>query len=113
MAMVQEVRSRRITVCRLRGGVQREDTVVREWSGTERLLPGVTLVEAGRHFPGAAVAHVENATGGTLLVGDTMIPVPAGSNRTSSTGSTAPSAARSSGTPRALCAGPRSATSPG
>ncbi|MEU0789191.1 hydrolase [Amycolatopsis sp. NPDC005961] len=57
--------------------VQREDPVIREWSGTERVLPGVTLVEAGGHFPGAAVAHVENETGGTLLVGDTMLPVAA------------------------------------
>jgi len=27
--------------------VRREDPVIREWSGTERVLPGVTLVEAG------------------------------------------------------------------
>jgi hypothetical protein len=55
--------------------VRREDPVVREWSGTERILPGVTLVEAGGHFPGAAVAHVENDTGGLLLTGDTIVPV--------------------------------------
>jgi hypothetical protein len=52
--------------------VQREDPVIREWSGTEQVLPGVTLVEAGGHFPGAAVAHV---AGGALLVGDTIVPV--------------------------------------
>ncbi|NGY66279.1 hydrolase [Lentzea sp. NEAU-D13] len=59
--------------------VQREDPVIREWSGTEEVLPGVTLVEAGGHFPGAAVAHVAaGAEGnGTLLVGDTIVPVPA------------------------------------
>jgi hypothetical protein len=57
--------------------VRREDPVIREWSGTEPVLPGVTLVEAGGHFPGAAVAHVENDTGGTLLVGDTVLPVAA------------------------------------
>ncbi|WP_275292315.1 hypothetical protein [Amycolatopsis sp. La24] len=28
--------------------------MIREWQGTERILPGVTLVEAGGHFPGAA-----------------------------------------------------------
>jgi hypothetical protein len=57
--------------------VQREDPVIREWSGTEEVLPGITIVEGGGHFPGAAVAHV--ATGsdgrGSLLVGDTMVPV--------------------------------------
>lgn len=54
--------------------VQREDPVIREWSGAEEVLPGVTLVEAGGHFPGAAVAHIA-AGKGTLLVGDTMVPV--------------------------------------
>ncbi|HEV3356856.1 MAG TPA: hydrolase [Pseudonocardiaceae bacterium] len=57
--------------------VQREDPVIREWSGAEQVLPGITLVEAGGHFPGSAVAHV--ATGaegkGVLLVGDTIVPV--------------------------------------
>ncbi len=57
--------------------VRREDAVLRACSGTERVLPGVTLAEAGGCFPGAAVAHVENDTGGTLLVGDTVLPVAA------------------------------------
>ncbi|HEY4017909.1 MAG TPA: hydrolase [Pseudonocardiaceae bacterium] len=59
--------------------VQREDPVIREWAGAEEVLPGVTLVEAGGHFPGAAVAHVAfGADGkGCLLVGDTMLPVAA------------------------------------
>ncbi|MEV6239137.1 hydrolase [Lentzea sp. NPDC051838] len=52
--------------------VRREDPVIREWSGTLEVLPGVTLVEAGGHFPGAAVAHIAS---GVLLVGDTMVPV--------------------------------------
>lgn len=56
--------------------VRREDPVIREWLGTEEILPGVTLVEAGGHFPGAAVAHVA-ANGGSLLVGDTIVPVAA------------------------------------
>ncbi len=57
--------------------VQREDPVIREWSGEEEVLPGVTLVEAGGHFPGAAVAHVASGAEGrgVLLVGDTMVPV--------------------------------------
>ncbi|MGW4524881.1 MBL fold metallo-hydrolase [Amycolatopsis sp. NPDC004378] len=57
--------------------VRREDPVIREWMGTEEVLPGVTLVEAGGHFPGAAVAHIANDTGGVLLVGDTLVPVAA------------------------------------
>ncbi|NBH02034.1 MBL fold metallo-hydrolase [Amycolatopsis sp. SID8362] len=60
-----------------RAWVRREDPVIREWSGTEAILPGITLVEAGGHFPGAAVAHVVTETGGVLLTGDTIVPVPA------------------------------------
>ncbi|MDR7300058.1 hydrolase [Haloactinomyces albus] len=57
--------------------VQREDSVIREWRDTEQVLPGVTVVEVGGHFPGAAVAHVaDGAEGrGSLLVGDTIAPV--------------------------------------
>jgi hypothetical protein len=57
--------------------VQREDPVIREWSGVEQILPGVTVIEAGGHFPGAAVAHVTagSAGKGTLLTGDTIVPV--------------------------------------
>lgn len=57
--------------------VQREDPVIRGWHGTEKVLPGVTVIEAGGHFPGAAVAHVAHgsAGNGTLLSGDTMVPV--------------------------------------
>jgi hypothetical protein len=54
--------------------VQREDPVIREWHGTEQILPGVTLIEAGGHFPGASVAHIASGTG-TLLTGDTIVPV--------------------------------------
>jgi hypothetical protein len=54
--------------------VRREDPVIREWSSTEQVLPGVTIIEAGGHFPGAAVAHV---AGGVLLTGDTIVPVAA------------------------------------
>ncbi|MGW4207789.1 hydrolase [Lentzea sp. NPDC004789] len=59
--------------------VQREDPVIEEWSGTRQVLPGITLVEAGGHFPGAAVAHVETGSGGkgSLLAGDTIVPVAA------------------------------------
>ncbi|HET6500769.1 MAG TPA: hydrolase [Amycolatopsis sp.] len=59
--------------------VRREDPVIREWRGTERILPGVTLIEAGGHFPGSAVAHVASGSGGrgSLLTGDTVVPVAA------------------------------------
>jgi hypothetical protein len=59
--------------------VQREDPVIGEWSGVREVLPGITLVEAGGHFPGAAVAHVAfGAEGkGTLFVGDTLLPAQA------------------------------------
>ncbi|MBC8093145.1 MAG: hydrolase [Pseudonocardia sp.] len=58
--------------------VRREDPVIREWSDAEEVLPGVTLVTVGGHFPGAAVAHVVGADGaGALLTGDSILPVPA------------------------------------
>jgi len=59
--------------------VRREDPVIREWSGTEQILPGVTLIEAGGHFPGAAVAHLAGGSdgNGVLLAGDTIVPVAA------------------------------------
>ncbi|MDT8914740.1 hydrolase [Amycolatopsis sp. PS_44_ISF1] len=57
--------------------VRREDPVIREWAGVREVLPGITLIEAGGHFPGAAVAHLAHAAGGALLAGDTIVPVPA------------------------------------
>lgn len=59
--------------------VRRADPVIREWSGVEQVLPGVTVIEAGGHFPGAAVAHVADGSGGrgTLLSADTIVPVAA------------------------------------
>ncbi|WP_244223459.1 hypothetical protein [Amycolatopsis circi] len=50
--------------------------MIREWHGVERILPGITRIEAGGHFPGAAVAHLATETG-ALLVGDTIVPVAA------------------------------------
>ncbi len=62
-----------------RSWVQREDPVIREWSGAEEVLPGVTIIAAGGHFPGSAVAHIASGSGGagTLLTGDTVVPVAA------------------------------------
>lgn len=44
------------------------------WSGVREVLPGVTLVQCGGHFPGSAVVHWAAGAGGrgALLTGDTM-----------------------------------------
>ncbi|AOS64505.1 MBL fold metallo-hydrolase [Actinoalloteichus hymeniacidonis] len=57
--------------------VRRESPAIREWSGVTEVLPGVTLVTAGGHFPGSAVAHLAHGSEGrgSLLVGDTIMPV--------------------------------------
>jgi hypothetical protein len=48
--------------------------VIRPWSGTLDLLPGITLAQLGGHFPGSAVAvWAAGAAGrGVLLSGDTI-----------------------------------------
>jgi glyoxylase-like metal-dependent hydrolase (beta-lactamase superfamily II) len=54
------------------------DAPVRRWSGTLPVLPGVTLVQCGGHFPGSAVVHwAAGAEGrGVLLAGDTIFVTP-------------------------------------
>ena len=37
--------------------VTRPDPAVRTWAGQHPVLPGVTLVQCGGHFPGSAVVH--------------------------------------------------------
>ena len=51
---------------------------VRLWSGTLPVLPGVTLIQCGGHFPGSAVVHwAHGASGrGVLLAGDTIFVTP-------------------------------------
>ena len=59
--------------------VMRPDHAVRYWDGMPlELLPGVTLIQCGGHFPGSAVLHwAKGADGkGALLVGDTITVVP-------------------------------------
>jgi glyoxylase-like metal-dependent hydrolase (beta-lactamase superfamily II) len=58
--------------------IMRPDPAVQLWSGTREVLPGVTLVQCGGHFPGSAVVHWrDGAEGhGALLVGDTVTVVP-------------------------------------
>ncbi|HTX27751.1 MAG TPA: MBL fold metallo-hydrolase [Streptosporangiaceae bacterium] len=56
----------------------RPDPAVRTWSGSLAVLPGVTLIQCGGHFPGSAVVHwAGGADGrGVLLVGDTIFVTP-------------------------------------
>ena len=59
--------------------VMRPDPAVRYWDGMPLgLLPGVTLIQCGGHFPGSAVLHwAKGADGkGALLVGDSITVVP-------------------------------------
>ena len=58
--------------------VVRPDPAVGFWEGSQEVLPGLTLVQCGGHFPGAAVLHWrDGAQGrGALLVGDTITVVP-------------------------------------
>ena len=58
--------------------VMRPDPLIRYWDGSPlELLPGVTLIQCGGHFPGSAVLHwAAGAEGkGVLLVGDTLTVV--------------------------------------
>lgn len=56
----------------------RPGPAVRTWSGSLEVLPGVTLIQCGGHFPGSAVAHwAAGADGkGVLLTGDTIFVTP-------------------------------------
>lgn len=59
--------------------VRRPDPAIRYWSGSEEVLPGVTLVQCGGHFKGSAVAHWVGADGrGVLLAADTIPATPDG-----------------------------------
>jgi len=51
---------------------------VRLWSGVLEVLPSVTLIQCGGHFPGSAVLHwAAGASGrGVLLSGDTIFVAP-------------------------------------
>jgi hypothetical protein len=54
------------------------DLRVRLWSGVLEVLPSVTLVQCGGHFPGSAVLHWASGAGGrgVLLSGDTIFVTP-------------------------------------
>jgi hypothetical protein len=58
--------------------VTRPDPAIRTWAGQLDVLPGVTLVQCGGHFPGSAVVHWAAGAGGAgaLLTGDTIFVTP-------------------------------------
>jgi glyoxylase-like metal-dependent hydrolase (beta-lactamase superfamily II) len=58
--------------------VTQPDPAIRTWSGSLEVLPGVTLVQCGGHFPGSAVVHWAEGAGGAgaLLAGDTIFVTP-------------------------------------
>lgn len=53
---------------------------MRTWRDAAEVLPGVTLVQCGGHFPGSAVVHWAQGAGGAgaLLTGDTIFVTPGG-----------------------------------
>jgi glyoxylase-like metal-dependent hydrolase (beta-lactamase superfamily II) len=55
--------------------LMRPEAPVRRWAGEAAVLPGVTLIQCGGHFPGSAVLHWA-ADGGVLLSGDTLFVTP-------------------------------------
>ncbi len=56
----------------------RPDRVIRPWAGRIDVVPGVTLSQAGGHFPGSAVVHWAGGAGGrgVLLSSDTIMANP-------------------------------------
>jgi glyoxylase-like metal-dependent hydrolase (beta-lactamase superfamily II) len=60
------------------GWLMRPDPAVRTWSGSLEVLPGVTLVQCGGHFPGSSVLHWAAGAGGrgAILSGDTIMVTP-------------------------------------
>jgi hypothetical protein len=58
--------------------VRRPTDRVRRWAGSDAILPGVTLVQTGGHFPSSAVLHwADGADGrGLLATGDTIYVTP-------------------------------------
>jgi hypothetical protein len=54
-----------------------QSPLFKQWSVRSEILPGVTLIQCGGHFPGSAVVHCQAGSnkGPALLVGDTMMVV--------------------------------------
>jgi len=45
---------------------------------TTKIIPGITAIKAGGHFPGSLVLHVKSKRGDALLLADTIMTVPSG-----------------------------------
>jgi glyoxylase-like metal-dependent hydrolase (beta-lactamase superfamily II) len=60
------------------GWLPGSSSAIRTWSVALPVLPGVTLVQCGGHFPGSAVVHWTGRAGGAgvLLSGDTIFVTP-------------------------------------
>ncbi len=61
--------------------VMRSDPAIRFWEGeTKELLPGLTLIRAGGHYPGGTVLHWRDGAAGkgALLSGDILQVLPDG-----------------------------------
>ncbi len=60
------------------GWLRRPADRVRRWAGTDRILPGVTLIQTGGHFASSAVLHWAHGAGGRglLATGDTIYVAP-------------------------------------
>lgn len=58
--------------------LMRTDVSIRTWNNTRTVLPGVTLIQCGGHFPGSAVLHWADGAAGTgvLCTGDTILVTP-------------------------------------
>ena len=57
--------------------VMRGDDTIHYWEGeTHQVLPGVTLIRCGGHFPGSTVLHWTAEGQGALFTGDTIMVVP-------------------------------------
>jgi glyoxylase-like metal-dependent hydrolase (beta-lactamase superfamily II) len=56
--------------------IRRPDEVIRLWRDHQDVLPGLTVVQCGGHFPGSAVLHwPAGANGrGAIMTGDTIRP---------------------------------------
>lgn len=58
--------------------LHRDTPLVHTWSNVHQLLPDVTLVQCGGHFPGSTVLHWSAGADGSgvILVGDTIMVTP-------------------------------------
>jgi glyoxylase-like metal-dependent hydrolase (beta-lactamase superfamily II) len=56
--------------------VRRPAGVIQFWQDQQEVLPGLTLIQCGGHFPGSAVLHWAAGAGGrgAILTGDTIRP---------------------------------------